>query len=96
MHILFLFSDFEAIAQYCARYTSSMPVILLLGFFTSTAMTRWFMAQTNIPGTGRPISVFCISLKETAPEVIFYYYFFTSAPPFHLINLNKIIIERKC
>ena len=31
-------SDFEAIAAYCSKYTSSLPIVLLLGFFTSTSM----------------------------------------------------------
>ena len=31
-------SDFEAIAAYCSKYSTSLPIILLLGFFTSTSM----------------------------------------------------------
>ncbi len=33
-----LFSDFDAIAAYCTKYTSTIPILLLLGFFTSTSM----------------------------------------------------------
>jgi len=60
--------EFEAVALYCSRYTSSIPVILLLGFFTSTAMQRWFTTQTSVPGTARAITVFTLSLKESTPD----------------------------
>lgn len=29
---------FDDVAAYCSKYTSSVPIILLLGFFTSTTM----------------------------------------------------------
>ena len=56
--------DFEAIAQYCSKYTGSIPVILLLGFFTTTAMQRWFSMYNSIPGTARIITAFTMSLKD--------------------------------
>ena len=33
-----MYRGFEDIAAYCSTYTSSVPIILLLGFFTSTSM----------------------------------------------------------
>ena len=61
-------AKFDAVASYLARYTSSLPVVLLLGFFTSTALNRWFNTMQNMPGTHRPISLFVTSLKDDAPD----------------------------
>ena len=61
-------ANFDAVASYLARYTSSLPVVLLLGFFTSTALNRWFNTMQNMPGTHRPISLFVTSLKDDAPD----------------------------
>lgn len=32
------YRDFEAVATYCSGFTSTLPLVMLLGFFTSTAM----------------------------------------------------------
>lgn len=64
-----IYRQFEAVTRYCNNYTKTMPVILLLGFFTSTTMQRWFMTQTSVPGTSRAICVFSMSLKENTPDV---------------------------
>lgn len=60
-------ASFDAVASYFARYTSSLPVVLLLGFFTSTALNRWFNIMQGVPGTNRPIALFIVSLKD-APD----------------------------
>ena len=65
----FIFSEFDALARYCSKYTGSIPVILLLGFFTSTAMQRWFSTMAQMPGIAKNATVFTMSLKEDLPEV---------------------------
>ena len=62
-------SAFMALASYCSKYTSSIPVIFLLGFFTSSALNRWFSTQTSIPGTAKIITVFTMTLKDDAVDV---------------------------
>jgi len=61
-------SEFDALARYCSKYTGSIPVILLLGFFTSTAMQRWFSTMAQMPGIAKNATVFTMSLKEDLPE----------------------------
>lgn len=61
-------ANFDAITSYLARYTSSLPVVLLLGFFTSTALNRWFSIMASMPGTNRPIALYVASLKEDAAD----------------------------
>lgn len=61
-------ASFDAVASYFARYTSSLPVVLLLGFFTSTALNRWFSIMQSIPGTNRPIALYVVSLKDDVPD----------------------------
>ncbi|KAK4016896.1 bestrophin-3 isoform X1 [Daphnia magna] len=60
--------DFEAIAAYCSKYTSSLPIVLLLGFFTSTSMQRWFSVFNTMPGTAKVIAIFVLALKENAAD----------------------------
>nr|SVE71455.1 EOG090X0KP6 [Daphnia similis]SVE72088.1 EOG090X0KP6 [Daphnia similis] len=59
---------FEDISAYCSKYTSSLPIILLLGFFTSTSMQRWFSLVHSMPGTTRVIASFVMSIKEGHTE----------------------------
>lgn len=61
-------ANFEAVARELSRTTSSMPIVLLLGFFTSSALNRWFSVINTLPGTSRPISAFILSLQNTAPD----------------------------
>lgn len=61
-------TSFDAVASYLARYTSSLPVVLLLGFFTSTALNRWFNMLQIMPGTNRAIALFVVSLKDDIPD----------------------------
>jgi hypothetical protein len=44
--------------------------MLMLTFFTTTAMQRLFSMQTMIPGTAKVITFFIMSLKPNMPEVI--------------------------
>lgn len=60
--------NFEALAREVGKYTTSLPVILLLGFFTSSALNRWFLINNNMPGTSRPISIFIVSLQAETPD----------------------------
>lgn len=43
--------------------------MIILGFFTSTAMQRLFSMQINVPGTYKSITIFILSLKPDLPEV---------------------------
>ncbi|EFX89350.1 hypothetical protein DAPPUDRAFT_220501 [Daphnia pulex] len=61
-------ANFDAVASYLARYTSSLPVVLLLGFFTSTALNRWFNIMSSMPGTNRAITLFVVSLKDDVAD----------------------------
>ncbi|EFX72128.1 hypothetical protein DAPPUDRAFT_326538 [Daphnia pulex] len=44
--------NFRVIAEHCTGYSRSINLMIMLGFFTSTAMQRLFTMQTTIPGTG--------------------------------------------
>ncbi|EFX89373.1 hypothetical protein DAPPUDRAFT_310410 [Daphnia pulex] len=59
---------FEDIAAYCSSFVSSLQIVLLLGFFTSTAMQRWFSLVQVIVGTSKVTAYFVHSLKENQPE----------------------------
>lgn len=43
-------------------------MILVLGFFTSTALRRWYSNANLIPGTNKIIKLFIQSVKEGVPE----------------------------
>lgn len=60
--------NFEALAREVGKYTNSLPVVLLLGFFTSAALNRWFVINSNMPGTSRPITAFIVSLSPDAAD----------------------------
>lgn len=67
---LFLFivcRNFRVLAEHCSRYSGSINLMVLLGFFTSTAMQRLYSMQT--PETDQSITVFILSLKPNLPEV---------------------------
>ncbi|XP_046635190.1 bestrophin-4-like [Daphnia pulicaria] len=59
---------FEALAKYCLKNTNSINLMLMLTFFTTTAMQRLFSIQTMIPGTAKVITFFIMSLKTNLPE----------------------------
>ncbi|KAI9565533.1 hypothetical protein GHT06_009325 [Daphnia sinensis] len=59
---------FEALTAYFARYTRSFNWMIMLGFFTNTALHRLFNTQMTTPGTGRITTVFIMSLKQNLPE----------------------------
>lgn len=61
-------ATFDSIANYFARFISALPVVMLLGFFTSTALSRWFTTIQNVPGTSKEITLFIETLKEDAPD----------------------------
>lgn len=60
---------FEALTHYCFRYTRSFNWMIMLGFFTNTALHRLFTMQMTTPGTSRTSTIFIMSLKPDLPEV---------------------------
>ena len=56
--------NLEALALYVSKYGVSIPVVLLLGFFNSAAIKRWFSVVSCIPGTSGIITRFIVSLKD--------------------------------
>ena len=60
--------NFEALARELGKYTNSLPVVLLLGFFTSSSLNRWFAINSSMPGTSRPITCFVVSLSPDAVD----------------------------
>lgn len=66
---LYIYRRFRAMAEHCLAYSRSINLMIMLGFFTSTAMQRLFTIQTTIPGTAKSIAVFVSSLKPNLPEV---------------------------
>lgn len=61
-----------ALAKYCLKNSNSINVMIMLTFFTTTALHRLFAMQTMIPGTAKVITFFVLSLKPNLPEVIDY------------------------
>ncbi|XP_046447376.1 bestrophin-1-like [Daphnia pulex] len=60
---------FEALAKYCmTNPPSPTNLIIMLSFFTTTAMQRRFSVQINMAGTSRLISVFVMGLKPNLRE----------------------------
>lgn len=62
---------FEALTAYFARYARSFNWMIMLGFFTNTALHRLFTMQMTTPGTTKITTVFIMSLKQDLPEVDF-------------------------
>uniref|UniRef100_A0A0P6FE31 Bestrophin homolog n=1 Tax=Daphnia magna TaxID=35525 RepID=A0A0P6FE31_9CRUS len=60
--------NFRAMAEHCSRYSGSINLMVMLGFFTSTAMQRLFSMQTTVPGTAKSITIFISSLKPDLLE----------------------------
>lgn len=63
-------SKFDSVANFLARYNSSLPIALVLGFFTSTALNRWFNTLQSMLGTNMAIMRFITALKEDVPDGI--------------------------
>ena len=61
-------SNFNAMASYFAKYISVLPVSLIIGYFTATALNQWTTTVKAIPGIIKPIVVFIGSLKRGIPE----------------------------
>ena len=59
--------NFRVLAEHCSRYSGSINLMVMLGFFTSTAMQRLYSMQT--PGTAKSTTIFVLSLKPNLPEV---------------------------
>lgn len=59
---------FVALAKYCLKNSNSINVMIMLTFFTTTALHRLFAMQTMIPGTAKVITFFVLSLKPNLPE----------------------------
>ncbi|XP_032779514.2 bestrophin-4 isoform X2 [Daphnia magna] len=59
---------FVALAKYCSRNENSFNFMIMLGFFTSTAMQRLFSMQTMMPGTAKVIGCFTLAIKPNMPE----------------------------
>lgn len=69
LDILLAFRTFEAVARYCSRNSTSINFIIMLAFFTSTALQRLFTMHTMMPGTAKVITLFAMSIKPNLPEV---------------------------
>ncbi|KZS08605.1 Uncharacterized protein APZ42_027263 [Daphnia magna] len=59
---------FMVLAKYCLRNSNSINLMIMLSFFTSTALQRLFTVQTMIPGTAKVITFYVMSLKPNLPE----------------------------
>lgn len=59
------FNDFST---YLSQQVTTLPMMLVMGFFTSTALSRWYGTANMIPGTNRIIKTFIESVKEDVPE----------------------------
>nr|CAH0107627.1 unnamed protein product [Daphnia galeata] len=60
---------FEALAKYClTNPPSPTNLIIMLSFFTTTAMQRRFSVQISMGGTAKLISVFIMGIKPNLPE----------------------------
>lgn len=64
-------SSFEMVALCCAKYADSIPVVLMLGFFTGTVMQRWWAVYNTIPGTAKIITLATFYMKRSHADVIF-------------------------
>ena len=65
------YSSFEMVALCCAKYADSIPVVLMLGFFTGTVMQRWWAVYNTIPGTAKIITLATFYMKRSHADVRF-------------------------
>lgn len=68
-NVLIVARSFEAVARYCVKNANAINLMIMLAFFTSTAMQRLFAIQTTMPGTAKVIAFFAMALKPNIPEV---------------------------
>jgi len=61
-------STFEMVALCCEKYCNSIPVVLMLGFFTGTVMQRWWAVYNAIPGVAKIITLATFYLKKSNPD----------------------------
>nr|SVE79269.1 EOG090X0KP6 [Daphnia lumholtzi] len=65
---------FEDISAYCSKYTSSLPIILLLGFFTSTSMQGYQIVEQYsrwiVLGWALTFRLICKPLKRVFPTLV--------------------------
>jgi len=62
-------SIFEMVAACCDKYANSIPVVLMLGFFTGTVMQRWWAVYNTIPGTGKIITLATFYMNKDHSDV---------------------------
>jgi len=43
------FRIFEAVSEYCEKYSDLIPLSFVLGFYVSIVMTRWWDQYNSIP-----------------------------------------------
>ena len=72
-------------AKISTGYSRSINLMIMLGFFTSTAMQRLFTMQTTLPGTAKSITLFISSLKSDIPEV--------SKTEFKIMQIDNTLID---
>jgi hypothetical protein len=83
---MFVRRTFTALAKYCSRNENSFNFMIMLGFFTSTAMQRLFAMQTMMPGTAKVIGCFTLAIKPNMPEVnVSVLYIILLAKPINLL-----------
>lgn len=71
----------------------TVNIIIMLAFFTSTAMQRLFTMHLMMPGTAKIITFYAMALKPGIPEVILAIIYYDVC----IINLlikGKIIVEQ--
>jgi len=62
-------ASFEMVALCCAKYADSIPVVLMLGFFTGTVMQRWWAVYNTIPGTAKIITLATFYMKRSHADI---------------------------
>ena len=62
-------SKFEMVALCCEKYCNSIPVVLMLGFFTGTVMQRWWAVYNAIPGVSKIIALATFYLNKSQADV---------------------------
>ena len=72
-------------AKISTGFSRSINLMIMLGFFTSTAMQRLFTMQTTLPGTAKSITLFISSLKSDIPEV--------SKTEFKIMQIDNTLID---
>jgi len=61
-------ATFEMVALCCEKYCNSIPVVLMLGFFTGTVMQRWWAVYNAIPGVSKIIALATFYLNKSQAD----------------------------